>query len=149
MHVHDMKIYEFDGGFDMSHKISSLSFGPVLPLISYPLDGVEKTWEGVGSSLFEYYLKVIPTTLGGDANTYQFAVTEYESVDNDHPGVYFNYEISPIRMEFHPRTRSFTQFATGICAIIGGIFTISGILDSIIFRSLSTVEAKIDLGKFE
>jgi len=109
----------------------------------------KKKWDGTGSSLYEYYMKVIPTTLEGESNTYQYSVTEYERSENDHPGVFFYYEISPIRMDFRPRARSFTQFVTSICAIIGGIFTISGILDSIIFRSLSSIEAKVDLGKFD
>eukprot|EP01129_Flabellula_baltica_P015855 TRINITY_DN8219_c0_g1_i1.p1 TRINITY_DN8219_c0_g1~~TRINITY_DN8219_c0_g1_i1.p1 ORF type:complete len:374 (+),score=72.53 TRINITY_DN8219_c0_g1_i1:30-1151(+) len=151
MHGHDMTIYKFGDGFDLSHKITQLSFGANFPGIQNPLDGVEKKWEEKESPLYEYYLKVVPTTYESDGNikTNQFSVTEYERAYPQSPAVVFNYDITPIRIVYTTRQTSFTHFLTGICAIIGGIFTVTGILDAFIFQSLRSVEAKIELGKME
>lgn len=43
---------------------------------------------------------------------------------------------------------SFGHLATNICAIIGGIFTVAGIVDSIFYNSLHLIKKKIELGKF-
>jgi len=36
---------------------------------------------------------------------------------------------------------------TGICAIVGGIFTVAGILDGFIYSAEKTLKKKIELGK--
>ncbi|XP_031555453.1 endoplasmic reticulum-Golgi intermediate compartment protein 3-like [Actinia tenebrosa] len=43
--------------------------------------------------------------------------------------------------------RSFMHFLTGVCAIIGGIFTVAGLVDSMIYHSSRAIQKKIDLGK--
>lgn len=43
---------------------------------------------------------------------------------------------------------SFGHFATNVCAIIGGLFTVAGIIDSILNSSLHAIKKKIELGKF-
>jgi hypothetical protein len=43
--------------------------------------------------------------------------------------------------------KSFTHFLTGVCTIIGGIFTIAGILDGFIYNAEKTLKKKIELGK--
>jgi hypothetical protein len=42
--------------------------------------------------------------------------------------------------------RSFSHFITNVCAIIGGVFTVAGILDSIFHNTLRMVK-KVELGK--
>jgi hypothetical protein len=36
---------------------------------------------------------------------------------------------------------------TQVCAIIGGVFTVIGIIDSVVFRSISSLKKKVELGK--
>ena len=38
-------------------------------------------------------------------------------------GMFVTYEISPLMVEVAEHKRSFTHFLTGVCAIIGGVFT--------------------------
>jgi hypothetical protein len=35
----------------------------------------------------------------------------------------------------------------GVCAIIGGVFTVSSLLDGAVYRGLRTFQAKVELGK--
>eukprot|EP00494_Astrolonche_serrata_P000644 UN00649 len=42
--------------------------------------------------------------------------------------------------------KSFSHFITNVCAIIGGVFTVAGILDSILHNTLRLVK-KVELGK--
>jgi len=62
-------------------------------------------------------------------------------------GVFFLYDLSPIKVRFEEKQRSFASFLTGICAIIGGVYTVSGILDSFIFVSVRSIKKKIQMGK--
>jgi hypothetical protein len=64
-------------------------------------------------------------------------------------GVFFLYDLSPIMVKFTEARRSFTHFLTGLCAIIGGVFTVAGIIDSFIYHGLRSVQTKINLGKKE
>ena len=46
------------------------------------------------------------------------------------PGVFFNYDISPMKViNRETRPKTFTNFLTGICAIIGGTLTVAAALD--------------------
>lgn len=46
------------------------------------------------------------------------------------PGVFFNYDISPMKViNREARPKSFTNFLTGVCAIIGGTLTVAAALD--------------------
>ena len=57
------------------------------------------------------------------------------------------YDLSPIMVKFTERTKSFAHFLTGVCAIIGGVFTVAGIIDSLIYNSMRSLGKKIELGK--
>jgi hypothetical protein len=93
---------------------------------------------------YSYFLKVVPTTyeyLDGRIvnNTYQYSVTKsFKKVNNlgnsQLPGVFVNYELSPIMVKFVEKSKSFTHFLTGCCAIIGGLFTLAGMLDSFLYK---------------
>lgn len=160
MHVHDMQPIK-DQNFNLSHTIHKLSFGKEFPGILNPLDGVAKgrettpTEEGLG--MYQYFIKVVPTTYealdGKVLNTNQFSVTEhYKGLRSDNsghglPGAFFMYELSPIMVRFVETRKSLAHFLTGVCAIIGGVFTVAGLLDSFIYNSMRTLKAKIEIGK--
>ena len=50
------------------------------------------------------------------------------------PGIFVNYELSPIMVKFIEKSKPFNHFLTGCCAIIGGFFTIAGMLDAFTYR---------------
>ena len=43
---------------------------------------------------------------------------------------------------------SFLHFVTSVCAIVGGVFTVSGIVDAFIYHGQQAIRKKVDLGKF-
>ena len=42
---------------------------------------------------------------------------------------------------------SFTHFLTNVCAIVGGVFTVAGMLDGMLYHSGRVLKKKIELGK--
>jgi hypothetical protein len=156
MHVHDLQpIKNFN--FNVSHTVNRLSFGKEFPGIVNPLDGVRKSDpRDTGTGMYQYFVKVVPTIYesrhGEVLHTNQFSVTEHFkqlSGDQGHglPGVFFMYELSPIMVKFTERTKSFAHFLTGVCAIIGGVFTVAGLIDSFIYHGMKSFKKKIELGK--
>ncbi len=51
------------------------------------------------------------------------------------PGVFFNYEISPILIVHTETHQSFAHFLTSTCAIVGGVLTVASLVDSILFAT--------------
>ena len=85
--------------------------------------------------------------------TNQYSVTEHfqkQKISNEHqlPGVFFFYDLTPIKVHITEEKESFTHFLTSLCAIIGGVFTVSGIIDHLIFHGHNALAKKIELGKF-
>lgn len=46
------------------------------------------------------------------------------------------------------RRTSFLHFVTNVCAIVGGVFTISGVLDASLYHGQKLIRKKMELGKF-
>uniref|UniRef100_A0A7N6AT66 Endoplasmic reticulum-Golgi intermediate compartment protein n=1 Tax=Anabas testudineus TaxID=64144 RepID=A0A7N6AT66_ANATE len=143
-------------GINMTHLIKHLSFGKDYPGIVNPLDGTDVT-APQASMMYQYFVKIVPTiyvkTDGEVVKTNQFSVTRHEKVangligDQGLPGVFILYELSPMMVKFTEKHRSFTHFLTGVCAIIGGVFTVAGLIDSLIYHSARAIQKKIELGK--
>ncbi|CAI8585539.1 unnamed protein product [Vicia faba] len=90
---------------------------------------------------------------GNTIQSNQFSVTEhFRTGDVGHlqslPGVFFFYDLSPIKVTFTEQHVSFLHFLTNVCAIVGGVFTVSGILDSFIYHGQKAIKKKMELGKF-
>ncbi|CAK9325471.1 unnamed protein product [Citrullus colocynthis] len=142
--------------FNISHRINRLTFGDDFPGVVNPLDGVQWS-QGTLSGMFQYFIKVVPTVykdMNGKAiNSNQFSVTQHlRGIDGDSfqalHGVFFFYDLSPIKVTFTEEQISFFHFLTNVCAIVGGVFTVSGILDSIIYHGQKAIKKKMALGKF-
>ena len=50
-------------------------------------------------------------------------------------------------MRYREERMSFLHFLTSVCAIVGGVFTVSGILDAFVYHGAQAVRKKVDLGK--
>ncbi|XP_010973481.1 endoplasmic reticulum-Golgi intermediate compartment protein 3 isoform X3 [Camelus dromedarius] len=160
VHVHAVEIHDLQSfGLDninMTHYIQHLSFGEDYPGIVNPLDRTNVI-APQASMMFQYFVKVVPTVYmkvdGEVLRTNQFSVTRHEKVanglmgDQGLPGVFVLYELSPMMVKLTEKHRSFTHFLTGVCAIIGGMFTVAGLIDSLIYHSARAIQKKIDLGK--
>uniref|UniRef100_A0A7N9AP24 Endoplasmic reticulum-Golgi intermediate compartment protein n=1 Tax=Mastacembelus armatus TaxID=205130 RepID=A0A7N9AP24_9TELE len=155
VHVHDLQSFGLDN-INMTHLIKHLSFGKDYPGIVNPLDGTDIT-APQASMMYQYFVKIVPTiyvkTDGEVVKTNQFSVTRHEKVangligDQGLPGVFVLYELSPMMVKFTEKHRSFTHFLTGVCAIVGGVFTVAGLIDSLIYHSARVIQKKIELGK--
>ncbi|KAI9337699.1 endoplasmic reticulum vesicle transporter-domain-containing protein [Zopfochytrium polystomum] len=153
VHVHDLASYQAENSFDFSHTIHQLSFGKVTNFKN-PLDGHTKFAEK-GHYMYQYFVKVVSTKFkyldGREVNTNQIAVTEHERDTTlpgaGLPGVFFNFDISPMLVTYNEYQKPFAHFLTDVCAIVGGIFTVAGILDSIIYTAEKNLKKKIELGK--
>ena len=63
------------------------------------------------------------------------------------PTVQFYFELTPLKVKkTERRAGSFFSFATRCAALIGGLFTVAGILDSILYSSTRQIE-KLNMGK--
>ena len=146
-HAH---LYTFDlmsfttDTFNISHTVHSISYGPSFPGQVSPLTGVQRVLgKDDGSGMFQYYCQIVPTAyqpLGGGEllESNQYAVTEHmrkiSSVSQRWlPGVYFFYDISSIKVTTTEERRGLVQFLTSVCAIIGGVFTVMGLVDSFVY----------------
>ncbi|RWS22273.1 endoplasmic reticulum-Golgi intermediate compartment protein 3-like protein [Leptotrombidium deliense] len=155
VHVHDLNPHE-SHRVNVTHKIRHLSFGRNIPGKTNPLDGSYEVAEE-GSMLYQYYVKIVPTiyvrTDGSSLETNQFAVTRHRRqtqetfAESGLPGVFFIYEFAPMLVKYSEKQKSFMHFLTSVCAIIGGVFTVAGIIDSMIYHSIRAIKKKIELGK--
>jgi len=121
---------------NLSHVITEFSFGPHFPEITQPLDNsLEITHESKpperqhpGPALmshlpnaafvsYQYFLRVVPTTYipprSSELSTNQYSVTHYtRELAHNHgtPGIFFKFEIEPMRLTIHQRTTTVSQF---------------------------------------
>jgi len=158
-HIHDFLPFEVDH-FNASHIIHNLGFGVQYPGIVNPLDRRIKLLEKDQSGLFQYFIKVVPTLFdhygGNKISTNQYSVTEFFKLRNPQdqgqqgviPGVFFIFDLSPIMVHIREQKRhtSTMHFFTNLCAIVGGVFTVAGIVDRLLFSGLRGI-SKLSLGK--
>ncbi|XP_055460508.1 endoplasmic reticulum-Golgi intermediate compartment protein 1 isoform X2 [Psammomys obesus] len=144
---------------DMTHIIHKLSFGDTLQVQNVhgafnALGGADRLASNPLAS-HDYILKIVPTVYedksGKRRYSYQYTVANKEYVAYSHtgriiPAIWFRYDLSPITVKYTERRQPLYRFITTICAIIGGTFTVAGILDSCIFTA-SEAWKKIQLGK--
>eukprot|EP00252_Welwitschia_mirabilis_P025675 TRINITY_DN8135_c0_g1_i2.p1 TRINITY_DN8135_c0_g1~~TRINITY_DN8135_c0_g1_i2.p1 ORF type:complete len:350 (+),score=71.52 TRINITY_DN8135_c0_g1_i2:253-1302(+) len=160
--VHGLNIHVaqqiFDGAknVNVSHIIHDLSFGPKYPGIHNPLDDTVRILHDT-SGTFKYYIKIVPTEYKylnkAVLPTNQFSVTEYfvplKDYERAWPAVYFLYDLSPITVTIREERRSFTHFLTRLCAVLGGTFAVTGMLDRWMYRLLESItRSSSQLGVF-
>mmetsp|Transcript_48499 Transcript_48499/g.97576 ORF Transcript_48499/g.97576 Transcript_48499/m.97576 type:complete len:301 (+) Transcript_48499:51-953(+) len=133
-------------GANLSHTIHSLSFGDSLPGIVNPLTEVTNIVPtDVGQ--YQFHIKVIPTEYrplrGAPVYSNQYSMYEqFVRLDllsalqsANAPGIYFYYDFYPVMVQYHENKVSFLQFVTRVCGIIGGVFTVASVLDSVLHRA--------------
>lgn len=143
--------------FNASHTINHLAFGPIFPGQVAPLDGATSSSSVSSAANYQYHIKVVPTIyefLGGitgkrTIDSQQFSASDFLQTQETseggqfiHPGIWFRYDFSPIMVRLVETRRSFLQFLTSLCAILGGVFAISGLFDTIAFRATENSKTK-------
>ncbi|XP_074564597.1 protein disulfide isomerase-like 5-4 isoform X2 [Curcuma longa] len=102
----------------------------------------------------EHYLQVVKTEIVSRRSSQENKLLEeYEYTAHSSlvhslyiPVAKFHFEPSPMQVLVTEVPKSFSHFITNICAIVGGIFTVAGILDSIFHNTVRLVK-KVELGK--
>ncbi|XP_004244141.1 protein disulfide isomerase-like 5-4 [Solanum lycopersicum] len=161
--------HSFDASqMNMSHVISSFSFGKtitpkvmsdikiLLPHLGRSHDRlngnsyVTNPRDSTENVTIEHFLQVVKTEVM--TRSYKL-VEEYEYTAHSSlvhslhiPVAKFHYEPSPMQVLITENPKSFSHFLTNVCAIIGGVFTVAGILDSILHNTMRMVK-KVELGK--
>ena len=148
---------------NIQHKINQISFGEMnkkeiwsnfgrdISKLSYGLSNIKKkNDQHIG--VYQYYLKIVPTKFltysGKEINNYQYTYTSFGEYDiNEMPSMYFKYDLSPITVEYKQYKETFLNFFINICAILGGVFTVTGIVDAIIHKSVVLLLRKAELNK--
>nr|CDS26476.1 endoplasmic reticulum Golgi intermediate [Hymenolepis microstoma] len=150
VHVHDL--IAFSGKqFKLDHHIHYLSFGDTYPGQINPLDNSNMS-EPLESPMISYFLKLVPTIYSDLLDTplvtnqysatWQIKSTPLTGGSDGIPGVFFNYQISPLLVKLTRERRSFLHFLTNTCAIVGGVYTVTSLLDAFVYRS-SCILAKM------
>ncbi|GAV69218.1 LOW QUALITY PROTEIN: COPIIcoated_ERV domain-containing protein, partial [Cephalotus follicularis] len=142
--------HSFDASqMNLSHVISQLSFGmrinprvmsDVNRLIPY-LGGSHDRLNGheiinhhdVGTNVtIEHYLQIVKTGVITKRSSHEHKLIEYEYTAHsslvqslDIPVPKFHFELSPMQVLITENPKSFSHFITNVCAIIGGVFTVS------------------------
>ncbi|KAM0943839.1 putative endoplasmic reticulum vesicle transporter, Thioredoxin domain, Thioredoxin-like superfamily [Dioscorea sansibarensis] len=100
----------------------------------------------------EHYLQIVKTELVSTRYS-QEVFEEYEYTAHSSlvhsvnvPIAKFHFEPSPMQVLVTEVPKSFSHFITNVCAIIGGVFTVAGILDAILHNAVRLLK-KVELGK--
>jgi len=165
-HAHLVHVFFGSKPMNVSHVINHLSFGnfeettqlkDVAGAHINPLKGTRKMAEqdpndSQNAKSYEYYIKIVPTVYdklnGKQYRSFQFVADSNEvSGRYQLPAAYFRYDLSPITVHFTEKRRSFAHFLVQICAIIGGVFTVLGLVNSFLNTSLHMMRKKAQEGK--
>lgn len=137
--------------FNASHTIKHLSFGPPFPGQVNPLTDVSSAPTS-SPATFQYHLRVVPTVYEylsrATIDSRQYSASDFvQEMDprvapHVRPGLYLRYDFSPTIVRRVETRRTFLQFLTSICAICGGLLSISGILDQVVYRTVESSKSK-------
>lgn len=144
---------------DMAHEIHEISFGDDVRALNLhgsfdPLKGTTRI-EDMALQSHEYHLRIVPSIYeernGKLLRPYQYSYAHKKYISMSFtghviPAVWFKYDINPISVKYKERRKPFYEFLCMTCAIVGGTFTVAGIIDSLVF-SASNILEKLELGK--
>lgn len=104
-------------------------------------------------TIFSALLQTVLTTIEPLRNNRESSFDAYEYTVHSHtyqsdeiPEAKFTYDMSPIQIVVTEKPKYLYHFITTTCAIIGGVFTVAGIIDGLLHTSLK-IAKKVELGK--
>lgn len=146
----------FPKGINVQHTIRYISFEQqaatsrtVDPNIHEPLLDISQKDDQI--HIYKYFLGIVPTVHEGNffnRDTYQYTAgfNKLPASERDLAVVTFEYSLSPISVRYSLARVSVTHFLTYICAIIGGVYTVAGLLSRIMYSSTVMIKKRL-LGK--
>ena len=134
----------FGDSVNLSHWIKEFRFGNENKNIINPLNGAYYLQNGKGFYFYKYLSSLVPTFFvdekdGKRKETFQYSSSFLikqitKTISKQIPRISFVFETSPISVEVNKKSNEYLQLITGICAIIGGGFTLGGLLDRLMYR---------------
>jgi hypothetical protein len=121
-----------------------------IPKFLHPMDN--KRYASIEHHIVqEHYVKVVHTKmhlLGWTPfDVYQMQVHSHHFREEKAvPTTKITYDVSPLNVLVKEERRSAAEFLTSLCAIIGGVFTVLGLFDSVVYHGVKVVQ-KMELGK--
>lgn len=129
------------------HQLKKLPKEAHAELWSHRLEG--KTFISYNKNhTYVHYIKVVTNSFvqpdGDEINVFKYTAhsNEYWETD-DLPSVMFRYDLSPMSVKITPESVPFYHFITNACAIIGGVFTVIGIIDQIVHQTAKALNKKV------
>lgn len=159
--------------YDVNMPDPNVRFGNMFPFM--PMKNIEeenKMWKDVFSepdfkpserytkyvpqtTIFEYYCNVVPTTYRFNSvlnkkemHLYQFTANSNRITSTTSPSIYIRYGLSPVTVRYEDFHITFASFIVNTMGIVGGLFTLAGIVESIFYHGIQKIKRKIELGKF-
>lgn len=142
---------------NMSHTIHHINFGPHFPGFVPVLDGRVKNHgpisdEARKADQFEYEVNLIPTVYeplyGAKIHSHQYSVIEHshrvtllENVEEEEGvsvGFFLLIKITAFEIRWRETQKTLIQFIVALCAIVGGIFAFTGLIDNFFYRVSAT-----------
>lgn len=166
--------HSFDhGAMNLSHTVHAFTFGTApSPRRARALEkmhprGLTSDWADKlagqtfashnAAATFEHYSQVVLTSVEPARHAASGRFDAYEYVAHSHtytaapgtapPSAKFSYDMSPIQIVVSEAPRAWYRFVTSMCAVVGGVFTVAGILDGLIHSGRRALKKKVELGK--
>ncbi len=140
---------------NLSHTVHSLSFGQIMSKrvrsmtksipeelfsdkLTSPIDGGIYMNEDLHTA-YHHYLKVVSTHFGSGFSYGSNSLISYQMVESsqimkydaeDIPEARFTYDLSPMAVVVSKKGKKWYEFVTSMCALIGGTFTVVGLISS-------------------
>lgn len=116
-------------------------------LYTHRLNGEEFTARNKNHT-YVHYIKVVTNTYvhkhGQELNLYKYTAHSNEYLETDDlPSIMFRYDLSPMSVRITEAVVPFYHFVTSACAIIGGVFTVIGIIDQLIHQTARAMNKKV------
>lgn len=104
-------------------------------------------------STHEHYLQIVLTTVepdkghkGTSYDAYEYTAHSHTYQTDEMPSMRVTYDLSPIQILVNVVKKPWYHFLTTTCAIIGGVFTVAGIIDAALYTSMNVLK-KVQIGK--
>ncbi|XP_060065056.1 endoplasmic reticulum-Golgi intermediate compartment protein 2-like isoform X1 [Ylistrum balloti] len=143
--------------YNFSHRIDHFSFGEAVNGVINPLDGEENVTPD-NFHMYQYFMQIVPTevrTYAANVDTYQYAVShrnrsiDHSSGSHGVPGIFVKYDLNSLKIRVREVHRPFGQFLIRLVGIIGGIFSVSGIMHSLAGVVTDLICCKFKLGQYK
>ena len=158
--------HSFDfSSVNTSHHIDHLSFGLELSARdrSYLPESVRAQLTTLDGGHFisdlahetqEHHINIMPTSFSvrgagwtNELDTFQFTATSHGRTRDTLPSLIISYDVSPIQAHIAENRKPLSDFVVSLCAIIGGAFSLFGIIDGILFTTNREIRKKLQMGK--